>query len=340
MSNLSGQWIGNVYGTNAGNAFMELEDDGAKVKGTLRFNDPTTGIVVFRVAGKGDDKLDLELTPTEFPAGVAITPGSATAVLQPDGGLMGRWETKLGTAGTFRLQRQPTVLIRKNENLVPEQFFFHRAAVGSVRITKPDLEKLIQLIAQDFVNGKVVVSYFERGVQITKYANAFIQDPPNVALKALKLAVQEPEGQGLNRIINVDLVEGGGSLITTSSGNESWATGQGERIRKLVQMHENKLVSWYRQYGLTINSVIFLALLVVIPGIADLRGRAACVGAVWLLSTALTLIYNRLVPNTLVLVSDKTSGWWSGAWRNVASWLAAIVTSLIASLICYFYTKH
>lgn len=341
MSNLAGQWIGNVFGTNAGNAFLEIEDANGKVKGTFRFNDPTTGLVVFDVDGQGDDKLDVKLTPSGWAEGVEIADGTASAVLQPDGALTGRWETGLGTAGTFKMYKQQNMLepVAKAEQRVPEQVFFHRAEVGAVRLFKHDLERLIQLIAQDFVKGQAVVTYMDRGVQVSKFADAFLRNPPTFPLKSLRISIQEPETSDLNKVINVDLVEDGGSLITTSSPNESWVRGECEMVKASIKGHEQRLVTWYRQYGLWVNNLLVLVLLVATPEIHDWRARAACVAAVYMLLLLLSLVYTKLISNTVVFASDSQPTWWQKARTSIMSWLAAMSASVVASWIIWFFTK-
>lgn len=338
MSNLAGNWIGNLYGTNAGNAFMELENSDGKVEGTLRFNDTQAGLTVFKVSGEGEDKLELTLTPTNVPEG-AVMPAKATAELQADGGLSGKWETDIGTAGVFKFQRQSLLFPARSIDPLPEQIFYHRAWVGSIRLLRPELERLIQVISQDFTQGQVVVTYLERGVQVTKFAEAFLRNAPNGPLKALKISVQEVEVAGLNKSINIDLVEDGMSLITSSSPNESWVIGKGEMIRSVLKGHENKLVSWYRKYGLTLNNIIFLVLLVVTPGITHLGSRAALVSSVVILLIVLSQIYARLIPNTLIFVSTKQPSWWETAWISVLAWCTGVAASVFAGLIVWYFTK-
>ena len=204
MSDLAGQWVGTVYGTNTGNVFMDIEDADGSLTGTIHINEAGTGVIVYTFTGVSNDTVELQLTPNKAPDGVALAVGTATALVQPDGSLTGRWETDLGTAGTFQVYRHNA--LRRTESLqqsppaVPEQAFFHTASIGAVRLYKPDLRKLLEAIARDFVQGKPTVTYTDRGTQVTKFADAFLQEDPAHPLKSLKISIQEPEPSGVTKL--------------------------------------------------------------------------------------------------------------------------------------------
>lgn len=339
MSSLAGQWIGTVYGTNHGNAFMELEDSDEGLKGTIRFNEPSVGIVIYSVSVESGDTIRLHLSPQVAPNGVELMPGQGVAILQTDGSLSGRWETEAGTAGTFQLNRHNALTRVDRQPSRPEQVFFHTASVGAVRLYNADLNRLVGVIGQDFVQAEPIVTYVENGVQVTKFMSAFLSAPPVQPLKSFKISIQEPESSGLVRLVHVDLIEGAGSQVRTSGTNESWVTGKAHTVRAVVAGHENKLVSWYRRYGLTINSVIFLVLLVAAPEVEEWPERAGLVAVVFGLLTVLALIYNKFVPNTLVFASDKKPSWWTRAWPTVLSWFAAVTSSLVAMWVFWLFTS-
>ena len=344
MSDLAGQWVGAAYGTNTGNVFIDIEDANGSLTGTIRINEAGTGVIIYTFTGVSNDTVELQLTPSKAPDGVALGTGTATALVQPDGSLTGRWETDLGTAGTFQVYRHNA--LRRTESqqrsppAVPEQAFFHTASIGAVRLYKPDLRKLLEAIARDFVQGKPTVTYTDRGTQVTKFADAFLQEDPAHPLKSLKISIQEPERSGVTKLVNVDLLEGVGSQVRTSGSNESWVIGRAQALRSVIEVHQNKLVSLYRRYGLTINVLIFLLLLVAVPEITDWRERAGFVAAVYALLISLTWAYNRLVPNTLVFASDRKPGWWSRGWPSIVSWLVAVTGSFVATWIFWFFTRR
>ena len=341
MTSLSGQWIGNIYGTNTGNAFLEINDAGDQLSGSLRFNDPTTGVIAYSLDGKNGERIQLKLTPLKAPNGIELKPGTVTAILQQDGSLTGRWETELGTAGTFQFHRnnalQPRELAQKKDVSVPEQVFFHTTSIGAVRLYKPDLQKLFQVMTQDFLQAQPIVTYSDRGVQVTKYADAFLKDELPQPIRALKISIQEPEPSGITKLVNVDLVERAGSQVRTSATNESWTVGKAQTLRSMIEVHENRLVSVYRRYGLTINTIIFLLMLIAAPDITPWTRRAIFVGSIWATLVSLVQIYNRLVPNTMVFTSPPKSWWLAEAWSEIVSWLATVASSLAAAWIFWFF---
>lgn len=341
MSDVAGLWVGALYGTNTGNVFLEIEDADGVLAGTIRINEAGAGITIFDFTGEANDTIELKLTPRKGPKGQEITPGTATAILQPDGSLTGRWETELGTAGTFHVYPHKALQTteREQQAVVPEQAFFHTLTVGAVRLYKPDLQELLEGIGNDFLQGKAVVTYTDRGTQVTKFADAFLKGRLVQPLKSLKISVQEPEPTGLTKLVNVDLLEGVGSQIRTSGSIESWVIGKAQTLRSILEVRENKLVSWYRKYGLKISILIFFLMLVAVPEITNWQQRAGFVGVVYVLLVVLAQIYNRLVPNTLLFVSDKRPSWWSRAWPTILSWFFAVTSSLVAMWVFWLFTR-
>ncbi len=343
MSDLAGQWLGTVFGTNHGNAFLELEEQEGALSGTIRFMEAGVGVAIYAVEMDVGDEITMKLTPTAPPKDGDLAPGTAKAVLQPDGSLTGRWETESGTAGTFHFRRDAALQTTSGKDVSkaggPEQVFFHTAPIGAVRLYHSDLRRLLDAVARDFLQVEPVVSYVENEVQVSKFVSGFLKAPPAQPLKSIKISIQEPEPSGLVKLVNIDLLEGAGSQVRTSGTSESWVVGKAFNLRAEMASHEDKLVSWYRRYGLSINSAIFLALLVAAPEIEHWPQRAMLVGVVFALLFILSGIYNKLVPNTLVFASDIEPTWWSRVWPSALSWVAAVTGSFVAMWVFWLLTR-
>jgi hypothetical protein len=343
MNDLAGQWIGTLYGTNHGNAFMEFVPQQDTLMGTIRFKEPGLGVIVYSAELVDGDGITFKLSPKAAPEGVALSDAMAQAILQPNGELTGRWEADNGGAGTFHFRRTVGLKTLDGGKAAtsggPEQAFFHTVAVGAVRLYHSDLKRIFDAVARDFVQSEPIVTYVENDVQVTKFASGFLQAPPARSLESLKISIQEPEPSGLVRLVNIDLLERAGSQVRTSGPSESWVTGKAHNLRALLAAHENRLVSWYRRYGLLINSLIFLILLVAAPEVDEWPQRAVLVGAIFGLLGILALIYNRFVPNTVIFASTTEPSLWARFWPSALSWLAAVTSSLVALWLFWFFTR-
>lgn len=99
MSTFAGLWAGNIYGTNTGKVFLELQAEGGRLTGLARLNDDSLGVVVYKVSGTEDDDVELECIPERVPAGIEAEPAHIKGKLGSDGTVSGKWETESGTGG-------------------------------------------------------------------------------------------------------------------------------------------------------------------------------------------------------------------------------------------------
>ena len=90
MRNIHGKWIGNVWGTNSGNLFLELQQTADAVAGVLRFNDDQLGLSIFTCDGAvQQNNLILRLHPLYSLPEVEISEGEVSAVLEPNDSIVG-----------------------------------------------------------------------------------------------------------------------------------------------------------------------------------------------------------------------------------------------------------
>jgi hypothetical protein len=95
---------------------------------------------------------------------------------------------------------------------------------------------LIGFVGRDFSQGsRVVVTYYDRGNEISKYANEFMDDPSKPdELRYLKLVIQEPEAYGINRFVSVELTADGANEIRIQGVQESWVRGKAETVASFL----------------------------------------------------------------------------------------------------------
>ncbi len=123
------------------------------------------------------------------------------------------------------------------------------------------------------------------------------------------------------------------SQIRVAGPNESWVTGRARNLRDRLRVYENRPLTIYRRHGLAINQVLFLAMIVIVPGLRALWERMAFVGGVTLILLALLIVYNGLFPNTMLLLTDKKPGLFSRLWPQLLALAITAGGGLLAALL-------
>ncbi len=127
MDNVAGNWTGKISGTNNGNVFVEISQNGNSLSGTARINDLMFGSVVYVFTGElKDGTVYLKMAPdgksiiqsqtanmlvNNRPVTIQV-PGvqygivSVEGKMQKDGTISGKWTSTLGTGGTVYLWKE------------------------------------------------------------------------------------------------------------------------------------------------------------------------------------------------------------------------------------------
>lgn len=96
---------------------MRISASDDALDGTIDVSDREFGHTRFVFIGsRHGDQFRLRITPQEAPIGVVTSPGTVTGRIQPDGTLAGIWETELGTAGKFAVQRRTSPMSPSRTN--------------------------------------------------------------------------------------------------------------------------------------------------------------------------------------------------------------------------------
>jgi len=180
MSRIGRLWAGKIYGTNTGNVFAELTSADDGVHGEIRVMDDRFGPVVYRMAGTFDGtSLTLSGDAIHVSEGGETGTLTASAELSPEGHLRGQWSSTLGTGGTLHLfpHDRPTQGQAAPGSL-PEQLHTATRPLGALRLYKDDVRGLIELLGRDFAVGRIVVTYPNRGSDVSKYVPDFEAEVP------------------------------------------------------------------------------------------------------------------------------------------------------------------
>lgn len=337
MSELGKLWAGRVYGTNTGNLFVEFDETEPRVTGTLRFMDDRAGVSVYSVEGEFDGRLSLQ---GEWRHGGEAGLHGALSVngrLTSDGNLRGTWESTVGTGGTFELSPHDAAIAGSRSAQGahgPEQLYARRKTLGAIRLYAKDIPELLRYMSEEFANPKPVVTYQVRGSRVTKYSSDFLQEFGEIGeLNYLKILVQEPESKGLNRVVMVELNSAGTNELLVQGTRESWVVGRSEALEAFVARFTSPLVTTYKRFGLNINSVILLAMIIAVPEIDPWVERTYFVVATVAVLLGLYWLHTKFIPNTAIALTADQPGVLGRAWPTVLSWLFAVSASLVAALI-------
>lgn len=344
MANLGKLWAGRVYGTNTGNVFIDFKNPGPDVGGTLRFMDNAFGLAIYDIQGTFDEEtLQVTGKPTKNSEGHELGDLAVEAKLTPEGNLRGTWSTTLGTGGTFEVFPHDIATktpLARTGLVVPEQLYTRNVSLGAVRLFSEDVTQLLQHVQQDFVSGRLIVTFNARGSEVTKYAEDFLLDAKSLGpLKYLKIVIQEPEAHGINRLVVVELNAFGTNEVRVQGIQESWVIGKAESVAALIKRNQSTLITTYKKFGLNLNQAIFVAMLVVMPSITKWAERAMFAVTVFVLLAALLWMHAKFIPNATVRMEVERPSFIARVWPTLLSWFVAATASLVAALIFYWLTK-
>lgn len=340
-------WAGNLYGTNTANIFAEFvaAEDGA-LTGKIRIADRNYGLAIYEITGTAGDHVEFRGIPAKVPEGQEESYGEVVgkARLSRDGVLRGEWSSTVGTAGTFDLNPHGSGVdseVNVSENLLPEQLVTRNTQVGAVRIYRDDIDRLIKKMQADFARGRPVVTFNDGGSEYTKYVDQFLEQvKDSEPLKYLKIQIQEPEAHGINKIAVVELNAYSANEVRVQGIRESWVHGQTEILEKVLRGTESSLVTSYRRFGLTLNQLVLLTLLVVLPEFSGWAQRSIFLIVVVVLYGGITHLHNRYIPTTLIHVGAKPPTLWEKAWPSIGSWIIAVSAAVAGSVSFWLIQKY
>lgn len=342
MSPRTSYWAGRLYGTNTGNLAAELHEEDGSVSGTLRLLDTDYGVAVFEVSGTFQEgRLSVDASPTQTSPDVQYGFIKAEATLLPNGDLSGSWVSTLGTGGAFQLfpHRGTNPVAPVERGSAPEQLHTSTLTLGAVRLSGGDLNAISRLLGREFSTGRIVVTYDENGTRVSRYYDEFASTETDCGeLRFLKLVIQEPEAHGINRVIAVELDASARNTVTVQGIHQAWVIGIAETLARAFKNHERSLVTTYKRYGLGLNQVMFLIIMVLLPEIDGIWRRALFVGIGLSLLTVLYTIHSHMIPSASIHFGASKGSWLSRIWPTVGSWLLAATAALAAMIAFYFLT--
>lgn len=343
MSGMGKLWAGRVYGTNTGNIFIDLKEDEEDISGILRFNDISYGIMIYEISGTyTDGTLKIHGKHINPSPGIGEIVLNAEAILTAQGSLKGKWETSIGTAGTFEVFPHEH---NNQENISrsPEQIFSKPIELGSLRLFNEDIRQLFAHIKQDFTTARLIVTHRINGNEKIQYEEDFLRDydaTNNFNTQYLKLNIQEPDANGVNRSVVIQIGVQGSNDIRVQGTQESWVRGKAENLASFLRHFESNTLTTFKKFGLGLNQLIFFAMLVCMPSIKSLHMRAIFGSSIFLIMLSFWWFHTHFIPIALISKLQRPQNVWNRYGPGVGSWLAGIVGTIIATLIFEWIIKY
>jgi len=331
-------WTGRVYGTNQGNLFLEIEltPDERGLTGTFRFIDSSRALFFYDVRGAHENGMltlrgRLKVTPTGFEAETL----EVTAVLTPNGSLRGRWESSTGAGGPLELFPHGSLQIDYS-NLAgtspPAQIYTTRSSVGTVRLSLEGISEIAQLLKRDFSQDIMTVTYKSDGPEKTCFFEEFLTHASEVSvIRYLKLYIHHHDPAGGSRSAAIELTSESDNTILIQGPNEAWVTGMADTLVRHLRRYESPTLTNIKKYGLGLNQLIFLAMLVFISEIESWERRVAFIAVVFVLLIFLVKMHEKFLPNFLILVSQENPNPFTRLWPTFISVIIGVIATAVSA---------
>lgn len=339
MAGLGRRWAGRIFGTNTGNVSVILESNDDQVAGELRLVDDQFGPCRFSLKGTFDgSKVRLVGQPEQAPEGIELGELTIDGDLLPEGNIKGEWSSALGTGGIFELYPHdaPSRIAGAVGGI--EQVNEEMRLVGSIRLYGDEINTVIEELLSDFVSPpRAVVTYRNDAGVRTIYLPDFLIEAPNLGrISYLKIFAQEPELNGINKLVVLELGVDVQNSIRAQSAKPTWVLGKAEGVARRLAPYEEKLATGYRKFGLNALQLLFFGgLLVALPSVSSIWLRVLLLLVVGALLWAFNQAHRHFFRNFSFQPAARKPNQLVRSLPKLLSWLSAILASVLAAYAAY-----
>ena len=185
-----------------------------------------------------------------------------------------------------------------------------------------------------FNRSEVVVTVVA-GTEQTRLLSNFKKKRFDAAERAtvIKLYVQQPEAEGLNRVAVVEFGEPQYNMVMVQGADEAWALGMLEKLKRHIQPFERTYATNFKKFGFGINQFLLVGAIVFLPSLATVRDRAVLVVGVLAIILGMNWLHGRFLPNAAIFLIPKPKG---AIAANLVSWLIAVTSAVVAALLAAY----
>lgn len=331
---LNKYWNGHVYGTNTGKLSLEFTEQEAELKAVLRFMDDGTGPVVYHLTGNSNEGI-ITLNGTTEQAQENVEYGALTVEcsLTSDGTLRGRWSTTVQTGGTFVAYPFPEQGAVNPQNPLP-QLFTKRINLGFIQIYREEIVGLVDFIRKDFPVGKMIITY-QDGVNADRaiYYEDFLQIQNLTRLDYLKIFISEPEGNGINRLITVELRAFGLNELIIQGSNEAWVLGRAAMTSNFMRGFTDVFRGSFNRFFGAFQVIIFTVMVVLMTIVQPLQQKIFLAIGTFVVLQVLPLVFSKLFPNAIIKMGEGKPKLVSKFLSRGGNWIAVITFSALGTVL-------
>jgi hypothetical protein len=340
MSELEKYWAGNITGTNTGKIFIELEENNGRITGVVRLSDDNLGISVLNITGTyKNSTLIVKGIPAETEEGTILGEVDVEATLTKERHLNGTWASSIGTGGAIYLFPQHRELTNQPD-LDDQEFFTKTSHIGPIRLNINELKNITEVISQDFATVQLLISHNTNAGIVTKYAEAFFNTDYalDTVINKVKFFIQEPDKYGVFKQVVVEFNAEQINYALVQGVNQSWVAGKIEILKKTIKKYERQLLTSYKKWGLGLNQVIFLIMIIFATEIQDVYKRAIFVIFVVAILSILYWVHTHFIPIASISLRPNPLSKWQKYSPQVISAVIGVISTLVASLLFWALT--
>lgn len=329
---LSKRWAGRAFGTNAGNIFVTFDGEDSALSGDLRLNDTEYGLIIFKINGSFDgDSLSITGHSVSNQEKIVEQKIAATAKVSPSGELRGDWSTDIGAAGTFVLH--PHDLVSGSASPVAElpQLFTARYDLGAAVIGRDDIVRIARKMAVGFTIGKPIITIVSDTEQSMFLENFEGRDFKKDRATFAKIRIQEPEGNGIDRIISVEFGQTA-NLVMTQGSDESWVLGRREILKSYLGDVRRSYTTSLLRVSSDFYQIMILFSIVYMPSLENFHTRVAFFILVLIIFYGSLWIQRRYIPFSVIYVGQRKISIFRKIAPAVGSWIIAATAGVAAAI--------
>jgi len=355
-------WNGSVWGsTTKGTVSVSIIRQGGRFEGNLTLFEPGLGQLHANLAGEWTDKNRVTAMLRQFTGNYSIPvtlpqSGTMVGIFDPaEGTLTGEWATDAQTRGKFLLVKiesaQPTLpgtpavptpappptgpaSAGPAPNIPP--LITKTVVLGAYRMDEQAVRRLASLVRNGTNVAAPVLNASHKGSEhIHVGVDNLVADPsvPAVVYNLLVTANEQAVKTGTNTV-TINLKHREPNILFVSGYDPIWVEGKAAALRSFLEEHESRATHFWRKYGSYANTIIFLALLALLPSIPDLLKRVTVLAFVFLLLFLLMASW-KFAANTKIFLRETKFAW----YEKNAGWLLVLLEVALTGWVGYLIQR-
>jgi len=337
MEQATGKWLGILTGTNRGVLLVDFAESDGQVTGEATLADAQYGESKFRLSGsRTDGQLDLVLS--DFRSSVSSTPSSGRAKLElvaGGGEIHGSWETDAGTHGTlsaFRMSAGTAGSLTPPAAGItpPNSYVSQEVNLPACWLDRPAFVGLVEVVMRGL--SAVPTIQTKLGGQFVRKVgmDVFLNDTTlPTQITNVQIFAAEP-----HRTVTLTLSDYQRSTVVVWASDPTWAEGKAQEIAHYVEGRRAKVNDLYRRHSGLLGLVALALMLIALPAVSHLSGRAVLVGFTFLVVYLLGRLYQWILPATTIHLREATSASSSLILEKI---FASAVTALAFGALAYVW---